>query len=259
MIGLICAVLALSGCTRAGASAAQPESAASSAASSADALAADASEPGLTGAGKNPAVQMGAGASTQAGGTGGGAGAAGTVDGASGNGALAATGSVLDAFQDEAQHPPSALENEHYLADTERAVIDAINVERKALGLGELRYNENLTRAARIRSEELCLAKHWDHTRPNGDSWVTVLKQDVPTSFLAAGENLATISYNDEAEYFESDAHWWFTEWKNSPPHYENMIRAEFNEVGVGIYFTVREDGMKVAYATTLFAEIADK
>lgn len=164
-----------------------------------------------------------------------------------------ASGNSAEAAQSE---PSAAEEDSHYLAQTERAVIDAINEERRALGLGELKYNESLTQASRVRSEELFRTKHWDHTRPNGDSWVTVLKEDVPTSFTAAGENLATISYNDETEHYESDASWWFTEWKNSPPHYENIIRPEFNEVGVGIYFAVRDDGMKVAYATTLFAEI---
>ena len=153
---------------------------------------------------------------------------------------------------------PEKNEANSYLEQTEKAVLNAINEERKALGLGLLTYNEQLAKAARIRSEELCKTGHWDHTRPNGDSWITVLQQDVPTSYQSAGENLATVKYNDPNKHYESDAIWWFTEWKNSPTHYENMIRTEFNQAGLGIYFEEQEDGMKVAYATTLFAQIED-
>ena len=39
-----------------------------------------------------------------------------------------------------------------------------------------------------------------------------------------------------------------FNGWKESPGHYENMVRKEFTEVGIGVYY----DG-ETLYAAQLF------
>lgn len=146
------------------------------------------------------------------------------------------------------------VSGENFLTDVERGIIGEINAEREALGLKALQYDNSLRAAARIRSRELCESGVWAHTRPNGDPWQTVLSEDVPVKYVAAGENLANLEYNDPRVSFHTDAHWWFEEWKNSEGHYENMIREEFTHVGAGLYYVVDENGMITAYATTIFA-----
>ena len=145
----------------------------------------------------------------------------------------------------------------NYLSSVEERVIDKINQERKSLGLGELIYDEDLQIAARIRSRELYKSNTFRHKRPNGDSWATVLTEDVPYTFLIAGENLCSTEYNDPNCKNATSPSFWFNQWKNSESHYENMIRPQYNRVGVGIY-CIEKGGMTYAYGTTLFAGVSE-
>lgn len=151
---------------------------------------------------------------------------------------------------------PRAIQNDNsYLSDTEQIVINKINEERLALGLNALQYDPNLQTAARIRSKELCETNTWAHTRPNGDEWFTVVDVDVPISYIAAGENLAMFSSDNPNETTHKSGAYWFRQWKNSPSHYENIIRAEYTHVGVGIYYK-KVNGVTYAYATTIFTKM---
>lgn len=144
---------------------------------------------------------------------------------------------------------------DNFLASVESSIIDEINTERRSLGLVELQFDSNLKAASRIRSRELCQNDVWGHVRPNGDSWVTVIEKDVPLAYKTAGENLATVKFNDPDISPHTDASWWFQEWKNSPPHYEAICKPEFTHVGAGVYYEELEDGSTVAYATTIFTK----
>lgn len=148
-----------------------------------------------------------------------------------------------------------AVTGDNFLGSVESSIIDEINAERRSLGLGELTFDENLKAASRIRSRELCQNDVWGHVRPNGDSWVTVIEKDVPLPYKTAGENLATVEFNDPDISPHTDASWWFEEWKNSPPHYEAICKPEFTHVGAGVYYEERDDGSIVAYATTIFTK----
>jgi len=139
------------------------------------------------------------------------------------------------------------------LESVELQIIDLINAERKSQGLSALTYDANLSKASLIRSKELYQNSYFAHTRPNGDSWQTVLKVDVPISYTLAGENLAEVEHNMPDYDPALDAAHWFTTWKNSPSHYENIVRSGFTHVGVAIYYQ-EKNGMVHAYATTIFA-----
>ncbi|WP_312641745.1 CAP domain-containing protein [Hydrogenoanaerobacterium sp.] len=147
------------------------------------------------------------------------------------------------------------VSGKNFLGDVEQGIIDEINAERESLGLSKLKYDKNLRSAARIRSRELCKSGVWDHTRPNGDPWQTVLSEDIPVKYVSAGENLANVEYNDPRVSLHTDANWWFEEWKSSPAHYENICREEFTHIGAGVYYVEEDNGMTVAYATTIFAK----
>lgn len=101
----------------------------------------------------------------------------------------------------------------------------------------------------------LCLMGNpWTTIRPNGDSWVTVLTQDLLYAFHHAGENLASVEYNDPSGTYAYDGDYWATTWIESPPHYENMLRDTYTKIGVGIYLA-QEGDMTIAYATTIFSD----
>ena len=72
---------------------------------------------------------------------------------------------------------------------------------------------------------------------------------------MSAGENLAAVEYNDPNGGYHEDAYFWYTEWENSPPHYKNICRENYNSIGVGIFYTYEGD-MIIAYATTIFAKL---
>lgn len=137
-----------------------------------------------------------------------------------------------------------------YLPSVEKDVIALINQERVSLGLSELKTDASLRTAARIRSNEMLLAGTFDHSRPDGRSWESVLKTDVPVRFATAGENLSMYEDLSSRKFTGQD---WFNQWYNSPPHYENMVHEEFTHVGVGIYELEDERGVTTTIATTIF------
>lgn len=143
----------------------------------------------------------------------------------------------------------------NFLPDIERQVLELQNEERTRLGLQPLEFDADLQSAARIRSRELCKAEVFVHARPDGREWYTVLQEDVPYDYRSAGENLGNAEYNDPSVDLANDADFWVDSWIDSPSHYQNMIRAEYNRAGVGIY-SVERDGMTYAYATTIFARV---
>ncbi|WP_066458297.1 CAP domain-containing protein [Anaerotruncus rubiinfantis] len=167
----------------------------------------------------------------------------------------ASEAAAAEAAAKEAKSQNKAVTGSNFYSKVESAIIKKINKERVDNGLEELEYNEDLRSAARIRSRELCKARKFSHTRPNGDDWSTVIKEDVPIDFITAGENLCTTEYNDPSANYATSASFWFNEWKDSPPHYENILREDFTHIGVGVYI-VEKDGWTRAYATTEFAHL---
>lgn len=158
------------------------------------------------------------------------------------------------ARQDQLDAFAAYTSGDAFLSKVEKKVIDLTNDERERNGLGRLETDSTLGEAARIRSRELYEHDHFDHTRPNGDSWVTVLTEDLLYPFHHAGENLASVEYNDPNGTYAYDADYWVTTWIESPPHYENMLRDTYTKIGVGIYLA-QEGDMTVAYATTIFSD----
>ena len=138
------------------------------------------------------------------------------------------------------------------MSGDEQEVIDIINNERLKAGLNELMVDESLSKAARIRSYELVKNDMFDHVRPDGRAWNTVLTEDVPTDFRIRGENLATAYYTGYDKVVHQTPQQWYDQWEASPGHYENMMRDSYDFIGVGIYYTYH-DGDYTAVATTLF------
>ena len=107
-------------------------------------------------------------------------------------------------------------------------VLRLVNAERAKVGVSELKLDDLLGQAAQIRAVEL--KTRYEHSRPDGRDWDTVLAEVGVKNYRAWGENLA-YGYNmlQTAEAVVQG-------WMSSPGHKENILKAEFTHLGVGMY-----------------------
>jgi uncharacterized protein YkwD len=126
----------------------------------------------------------------------------------------------------------------------EKTIFDLLNQVRRDNDLPELTENTQLKKAARKRAKET--EESFSHTRPDGSATFTILDEaDYQYVYQLVGENLGmATNYLDETGMAKLLSNGWV----NSPGHYENMIRKEFEEVGIGVSF----DGENI-YAVQLF------
>ncbi len=98
-------------------------------------------------------------------------------------------------------------------------VFEKVNEYRKAVGKKPLVWDEKLAAYAQMRSQEL--VTKYSHTRPNGEE----PNSEIYFTAGAIGENIAAGQGNAEEVSLS---------WKNSPPHYKNIINDDFNKIGIG-------------------------
>lgn len=138
--------------------------------------------------------------------------------------------------------------------------IRLVNEERASKGVGKLTVNETLYKGAKIRAAE-CLDL-FDHTRPNGEQYYTVLQGDLAYNYSIVGENIAwvyeyvsspnwTLSHNEVD--MKNYALQFFVMFKNSSVHYKNMLTAEFKETGFGVAIVVDEENVMSIACSHLF------
>ena len=123
--------------------------------------------------------------------------------------------------------------NEIDVAVVENRMLELLNDLRSEVGVAPVTSNDQLKKAANIRANET--EESFSHTRPDGKATFTVLEEpEVNYSYRLAGENLAMgTNYLAEKEMAE----WLFKGLKDSPGHYENMIKKDFEEVGIGVHY----------------------
>lgn len=123
--------------------------------------------------------------------------------------------------------------NEIDVAVVENRMLELLNDLRSEVGVAPVSSNDQLKKAANIRAIEI--EESFSHTRPDGKATFIVLEEpEVNYSYRLAGENLAMgTNYLAEKEMAE----WLFKGLKDSPGHYENMIKKDFEEVGIGVHY----------------------
>lgn len=118
-----------------------------------------------------------------------------------------------------------------------KQVVKLVNEERVKAGLNELILDEEIEGAALIRAKEI--KQSFSHTRPNGSSFTSVLKEQGIT-YRGAGENIAWGQTSPEAV---------MKGWMNSEGHRANILNPKFTKIGVGHY----QDSNGKNYWTQLF------
>ena len=111
-------------------------------------------------------------------------------------------------------------------ADVEKALIRAINKERRAAGVGELRVSPDLAAAARDHSRAMAAASVLSHTSPDGRS-PTLRLVLAGIFFAASGENVASSTGFSAALIHRA--------LMESPEHRSNILDPEFDMAGIGV------------------------
>jgi len=103
-------------------------------------------------------------------------------------------------------------------------IVTETNQARVDDSLVELRRNELLDKAAAEKAEDMAKNSYFAHYSPDGISpWYWF--DDVGYSYVHAGENLA-VHFTDSEEVVKA--------WLKSPSHRENILNANYREIGVG-------------------------
>lgn len=108
----------------------------------------------------------------------------------------------------------------------EYGIRDEINALRTGSGLSELRLDPRLCAIAGCRGWEL--SQVWDHTRPDGRGYATVLA-DYGYSAATVTELLLYVSGSGDAASIVG-------KWANSDSHLASLLSDSFSTIGIGVY-----------------------
>lgn len=105
------------------------------------------------------------------------------------------------------------------------AIVALTNGQRAAYNLPPLSIDPTLAQAAQAHAEEMAAKGYFSHVSPEGNlPWVWFAKFGY--SYQHAGENLA-VNFFDSTDVVAA--------WMNSPTHRDNIVKQEFNEIGIGV------------------------
>ena len=106
----------------------------------------------------------------------------------------------------------------------EKEVVRLVNEIRKQNGLKELTYDWQLSRVARIKSEDMRDNKYFSHTSPTYGTPFQMIK-NFGITYRSAGENIARGQTTPQKVV---DA------WMNSSGHRANILNSSYTHIGVG-------------------------
>ncbi|MFA1818802.1 CAP domain-containing protein [Virgibacillus oceani] len=106
----------------------------------------------------------------------------------------------------------------------EQEVIDLVNQEREKAGLSALKYDWELARVAKYKSQDMKDQNYFSHDSPVYGSPFTMM-QDFGINYTTAGENIAR---------GQGSAEQVVNAWMNSSGHRANIMSSDFTHIGVG-------------------------
>lgn len=104
-------------------------------------------------------------------------------------------------------------------------LVETLNSERRAEGMGELEVDPRLVSAAYEKAEDIFEHQYWSHYGPDGQTpWDFILGNGY--SYVYAGENLAKGFSSSEGVH---------SAWMASKTHRENILNPSYNDVGIAV------------------------
>lgn len=130
----------------------------------------------------------------------------------------------VDTETNQPEQDNDAPSTESGMHEFEKEVIKLVNEIRVKNGLSELGLDEELSRVARIKSQDMRDNKYFSHTSPTYGSPFDMLKK-FGISYRSAGENIARGQATPQMVV---------NGWMNSEGHRANILNASYTAIGVG-------------------------
>lgn len=113
-------------------------------------------------------------------------------------------------------------------ADTsvQNEILSLVNAERSKVGLNPLKLNWELSRVAKIKSEDMAHEGYFSHTSPTYGTPFEMMKH-FGIKYKTAGENIAAGQKTPKEV---------MVAWMNSKGHRENILNKKYTEIGVGYF-----------------------
>ncbi|TKH41716.1 serine protease [Paenibacillus terrae] len=105
-------------------------------------------------------------------------------------------------------------------------VVKLVNNERSQKGLSPLASNSKLTEVALAKAKDMSTNNYFSHTSPTYGSPFDMMKK-FGVTYTYAGENIA-MGQQTPQEVMKA--------WMNSQGHRENILKAEYTQIGVAYY-----------------------
>ncbi|MET3695981.1 uncharacterized YkwD family protein [Bacillus oleivorans] len=106
----------------------------------------------------------------------------------------------------------------------EKQVVELTNQERAKAGLAPLQLDENLSKVAKAKSQDMQQKGYFDHNSPTYGSPFDMMRS-FGIQYKSAGENIAMGQRSPE-EVVQA--------WMNSAGHRANILNSSFTHIGVG-------------------------
>lgn len=106
----------------------------------------------------------------------------------------------------------------------EMEVVRLINIERQKAGLASLNYSGELSKIARMKSQDMASKNYFSHNSPTYGDPFTMMK-DFGIKYAIAGENIAKGYLSAESVV---------KGWMNSTGHRDNILNPSFGNMGIG-------------------------
>jgi uncharacterized protein YkwD len=116
------------------------------------------------------------------------------------------------------------------LAQARAVTLCLLNAERTKVGLAPLREEGRLELAAQRHSKDMVRRRFFEHDNPDGaDPQARMFAAGYASNNAFTGENIAWATGDRATPAAIVDL------WMHSPPHREDILRASFVEIGVGV------------------------
>lgn len=139
-------------------------------------------------------------------------------------GALLSLGIRQSSFTTALKHPTGQVLSYAASMQAQSLLVDTNN-ERAQANVSLLAENAQLDQAAQAKAKDMASRNYWSHDTPDGNPpWVFVADQKY--DYQKLGENLAA-GFSDEQAAISG--------WMSSPHHKDNLLDANFSQVGFGV------------------------
>lgn len=126
--------------------------------------------------------------------------------------------------QEQQQEQEKEVEEVESYSEKERRMVNLVNQERQKQNLNPLKVDPELTRLARMKSQDMVKNNYFSHYSPTYGSPFDMLDK-YGVEYVAAGENIAANSSVDNAH----------SSLMNSEGHRRNILNPQFTHIGIGI------------------------